>query len=103
MQTIYRLATPEAIHSPQVPGDFHPGEYRQLLIRQNADNPSGKWTLYVNQGWHYEDVKQALHPRNLITEHFATFPEADSAYKSQLKSIKALGFVHSFTPAYIGP
>ena len=103
MQTLYKTAIPQAIHSPNVPEDFHPGEYRQLVISQNPDDPSGMWTLTQKQGWYYEDEKCAIAPITQLKQSFATFPEVEEAYKQQLHSIKASGFIHSFTPNYYGP
>jgi hypothetical protein len=103
MQTLYRTATPEAIHAPETPEDHHPGEYRQLVIRNTPENTSGSWTFTQRQGWYFEDEKRAIHPRIQLEEHFETYEKAEAFYKNQLQYLKSMGYVHSFTPYYYGP
>jgi hypothetical protein len=99
---LYKTDSPEAIHSPNIPEDFHPGEYRQLVISQSPDDPSERWTLTQRQGWYYEDEKRAMAPVTQLKQSFATYPEVDEAYRRQLQSIKASGFIYSHTPNYNG-
>ena len=104
LKTTYKTNRPQELVAGERPEDFVNAEYRQVFMRDvEPPEDQGIYIVTVNQGWWNQRAKESIHPRNLSTETFATYDQADAAFDLQVRHLATIGFIHAYTPVPVPP
>jgi hypothetical protein len=92
-ETLYNTPTPK---KPMA-------EYYELLIRSAPEGGADKFSFTVRHGWWDEVSREAKNSTQVINpEEGFSYAEAREMYEEQRAYLAKRGFVHSFSPDYLG-
>jgi hypothetical protein len=97
MDVLYKTTDPEHLEHREKPEDFASAEYRQLVVKRGeGDDGTLTYLFTVFQGWWDEAAKEPKHSRQIVEIPYNSRAAAEQAYKDQLDSLIAQGFIYSF-------